>query len=157
MTTSRKPRTPAGGHFPTGLERKFMLERTLERAFNPIVLTLRRAGIRSRFATELETTGRKTGLARAVVVTAKFDDMGAWVISQHGTRSGWGANIVTHPKVRIRQGNRWRTGTAAFDHTDDVLARARSFGSNPITGALAVAAIRNLQTTPISVRITFDI
>ncbi|WP_405136591.1 nitroreductase family deazaflavin-dependent oxidoreductase [Nocardia sp. NBC_01388] len=144
------------GARPAGPERKFRVERALERALNPVVLMLRRAGIRSRYATELETTGRKTGLARAVVVTANFDDSGAWVISQHGTRSGWGANITTHPKVRIRQGNRWRTGTAVFDHGDDVLARARSFGSDPITAALAVSAIRSLQTTPISVRITFD-
>ncbi|MDO3651261.1 nitroreductase/quinone reductase family protein [Nocardia mangyaensis] len=149
MGSAREP-------LPVGLQRKFVVERALERVLNPVVLTLRRAGIRSRYATELETIGRKTGLARAVVVTAKFDATGAWVISQHGTRSGWGANITMHPKVRIRQGNRWRTGTAAFDHSDDVLVRARTFGSDPITGALAVAAIRNLQTTPISVRITFD-
>ncbi|MBJ8342002.1 nitroreductase family deazaflavin-dependent oxidoreductase [Antrihabitans sp. YC3-6] len=137
-------------------ERKFRIERALERAVNPVVIAMRHAGIRSRYATELETTGRKTGLLRSVVVTAKFDDAGAWVISQHGTRSGWGANITTHPRVRIRQGKAWRTGTAVFDHTDDVVARARSFGSNPVASALSASAVRSVQTTPITVRITFD-
>ena len=128
----------------------------VERAVNPVVIAMRHAGVRSHYATELQTTGRKTGLTRSVVVTAKFDDAGAWVISQHGTRSGWGANITTHPRVRIRQGKVWRSGTAVFDRADDVLARARSFGSNPLTSALTASAVRSVQTTPITVRITYD-
>jgi hypothetical protein len=77
------------------------------------------------------------------------------VISQHGTRSGWGANIGDEPRVRIRVGDRWRVGTATFVPDDDVSARARSFSANPLFGRLIGAGFRALQTDPISVRIDF--
>ncbi|MBJ8345461.1 nitroreductase family deazaflavin-dependent oxidoreductase [Antrihabitans sp. YC2-6] len=136
--------------------RKFKFERAVGRyVANPAVRALDRIGIQTSLATELETIGRKTGQARRVPVAASFDAAGAWVISQHGTRSGWGINIGANPQVRIRQGDRWRTGTAVFQHDDDVVARAQTFSSNPILGRLSAATFRALQSTPISVRITF--
>ncbi|NMN98181.1 nitroreductase/quinone reductase family protein [Antrihabitans stalactiti] len=136
--------------------RKFKVERAIGRyVANPTVRALDRIGIKTSLATDLETTGRKTGLARRVPVAASFDETGAWVICQHGTRSGWGSNIGADPKVRLRQGNRWRSGTAEFVHDDDVVARSRTFASNPVFGALTGATFRALQSTPISVRITF--
>ncbi|MBO0852842.1 MAG: nitroreductase family deazaflavin-dependent oxidoreductase [Nocardia sp.] len=138
------------------MRRKFQLERGVGRYIaNPAVRALSRAGIDIVMLTELETTGRKTGLARVIPVAASFDDDGAWVISQHGTRSGWGANITADPEVRIRRGKQWRTGHAHFVHDDDVEARARSFSTNPIASVLGAATFAALQTTPVSVRITF--
>ncbi|CAM3825191.1 nitroreductase family deazaflavin-dependent oxidoreductase [Smaragdicoccus niigatensis] len=135
---------------------KFTLERAVGRyVANPLVKALGKVGIQTTFATDLETTGRKTGLARRVPVSASFDETGAWVISQHGTRSGWGSNVTSNPAVRIRQGSQWRTGTAEFVYDDDVAQRARSFAPNPAFGALALATFRAMQTKPISVRITF--
>ena len=136
--------------------RKFKVERAIGRyVANPTVRALDRIGIKTSLATDLETTGRKTGQTRRVPVAASFDETGAWVISQHGTRSGWGSNIGSDPKVRLRQGNRWRSGTAEFVRDDDVVARSRTFASNPVFGALTGATFRALQSTPISVRITF--
>ncbi|MFD4429448.1 nitroreductase family deazaflavin-dependent oxidoreductase [Nocardia sp. NPDC058497] len=136
--------------------RKFEVERAVGRYLaNPAVRALSRLGIRTSFATELETTGRKSGLARTVPVSVAFDDTGAWVISQHGTRSGWAANIGAEPKVRVRQGNKWRTGIAELRPADDVVARARSFAPNPVLAGLTAATFRALQSTPVSVRITF--
>ncbi|MFE7717827.1 nitroreductase family deazaflavin-dependent oxidoreductase [Nocardia rhizosphaerihabitans] len=136
--------------------RKFEVERAVGRYLaNPAVRALSRLGIRTSFATELETTGRKSGLVRTVPVSVAFDDTGAWVISQHGTRSGWAANIGAEPKVRVRQGNRWRTGIAELRPADDVVARARSFAPNPVLAGLTAATFRALQSTPVSVRITF--
>jgi len=136
--------------------RKFEFERAVGRYLaNPTVRALSRIGIRTSFATELETTGRKSGQARVVPVSVSFDDTGAWVISQHGTRSGWAANIGAEPKVRVRQGDRWRTGVAELRPADDVVARARSFAPNPVFAGLTAATFRALQSTPISVRITF--
>ncbi len=136
--------------------RKFRFERAVGRyVANPAVRTLNRLGIRTALATELETIGRKTGVRRAVPVSAQFDSTGAWVISQHGTRSGWGLNVTANPNVRLRQGKRWRTGLAAFAPDADVVARGKSFGHGPVTAALASATVRALQSTPISVRITF--
>ncbi|MGW4632155.1 nitroreductase family deazaflavin-dependent oxidoreductase [Nocardia sp. NPDC004415] len=136
--------------------RKFQIERTVGRYLgNPAVRALSRIGVRTSLAAELETTGRKSGQPRVVPVSVSFDDTGAWVISQHGTRSGWAANIGADPKVRVRQGDRWRTGVAELRPGDDVAARARGFASNPAFAGLTAATFRALASDPISVRITF--
>lgn len=138
-------------------DRKFRIERLVGRFLaNPIALALNRVGVNITLATELQTTGRKTGTLRRVPVAARFDDTGAWVISQHGRRSGWGANIGANPQVRIRHRAQWRSGTATFQPNDDVNARARSFATHPAFAALTAATFRALQSAPISVRITFD-
>jgi deazaflavin-dependent oxidoreductase (nitroreductase family) len=130
--------------------RKFRRERALGRyLLNPAVKTLSRLGVRTAMATELETIGRKTGQPRRVPVSAQFDQNGAWVISQHGTRSGWGRNIADNPNLRMRQGNRWRTGVATFRPDDDVVARGRKFGR------LGAKVVKATETTPVSVRIDF--
>jgi deazaflavin-dependent oxidoreductase (nitroreductase family) len=112
-------------------------------------------GIHVSLVTDIETTGRKTGLMRQLPVAAAFDDTGAWLISQHGTRSGWGANIAANRTVRLRQDCQPRTATAVMVHDDDVIARALAFSNNPLLGRIIAATFRALQTTPISVRATF--
>jgi deazaflavin-dependent oxidoreductase (nitroreductase family) len=129
--------------------RKFRRERAVGRLLNPAVTALSRLGLRTALATELETVGRKSGKLRRVPVSAQFDHDGAWVISQHGTRSGWGRNIVDNPNVRVRQGNQWRAGVAKFRPDDDIVARGRKFG--PVAAKVA----RAVETTPVSVRIDF--
>lgn len=130
--------------------RKFRRERALGRyLLNPAVKGLRRLGLRTALATELETVGRKTGQLRRVPVSAQFDNEGAWVICQHGIRSGWGRNIADNANVRVRQGDRWRAGVATFRPDDDVVARGRKFGR------LGARMVRALETTPVSVRIDF--
>jgi deazaflavin-dependent oxidoreductase (nitroreductase family) len=130
--------------------RKFRRERTVGRyLLNPVVKGLSKLGLRTALATELETIGRKSGQVRRVPVSAQFDDKGAWVISQHGTRSGWGRNIVDNPNILVRQGNKWRTGVATLRPDDDVVARGRKFGR------LGATLVKALDTTPVSVRIDF--
>ncbi len=129
---------------------KFRRERAFGRyVLNPTVRGLSRLGLRIALATELETIGRKTGQRRCVPVSAQFDENGAWIICQHGERSGWGRNIKDNPNVRVRQGNQWRTGVAAFRPDDDVVARGRKFGR------LGAKVVKALETTPVSVRIDF--
>lgn len=130
--------------------RKFRRERAIGRyLLNPAVKGLTGLGVRSSMATELETIGRKTGQLRRVPVSVRFDDEGAWVICQHGTRSGWGNNISGNPNVRVRQGDRWRSGVAEFRPDDDVVARGRTFGR------MGAKLVQVLGTTPVSVRIDF--
>ncbi|MDJ0392512.1 nitroreductase family deazaflavin-dependent oxidoreductase [Rhodococcus sp. G-MC3] len=137
--------------------RKFTQERFVGRYLaNPVMNGLTAIGIRVPLMTDIETVGRKSGLTRRVPVSASFDDTGAWIISQHGTRSGWGANIGDDPRVRIRVGNQWRPGIAEFVPTDDVIARARTFTTNPVLGRVVGATFGALQTTPVSVRVTFE-
>ncbi|MGQ4616481.1 nitroreductase/quinone reductase family protein [Nocardia sp. R7R-8] len=64
-------------------------------------------------------------------VTPSIDETGAWLISQHGRGFGWARTITADPQVRLRQGSRWRTGTAAFVPEDDVVARSRTFVQGP--------------------------
>jgi deazaflavin-dependent oxidoreductase (nitroreductase family) len=123
---------------------------------NPVVRSLDRVGIRSQYSTLLATTGRRSGLRREVPVSASFDDTGAWLISQHGARSGWAHNIAADPRVEIKRGSRWLTGTAALRTDDEPAARAASFAAGWLR-PFVVASFRALQTDPISVRITFDV
>ena len=129
--------------------RKFRRERAVGRLVNPAVMALSKVGLRTALATDLETVGRKTGQIRRVPVSAQFDDGGAWIISQHGTRSGWGRNIAGNPNVRLRQRNKWRTGVATIRPDDDVVARGRKFGR------MGAKVVKALETTPVSVRIDF--
>jgi deazaflavin-dependent oxidoreductase (nitroreductase family) len=130
--------------------RKFRRERAIGRyLLNPALKGLGRLGLRTGLAAELETIGRKSGQARRVPVSAQFDDEGAWVICQHGTRSGWGRNIADNSNIRIQQGNQWRSGLATFRPDDDVVARGRKFGR------LGAKVVKTLETTPVSVRIDF--
>ncbi|MFI6040428.1 nitroreductase family deazaflavin-dependent oxidoreductase [Nocardia sp. NPDC051321] len=136
--------------------RKFRRERLIGRYLaNPAVGLLDRLGIRSAFVSELETTGAKTGEPRRVPVTVAYDDEGAWLISQHGYRSGWARNIAVHPKVRLRQGKLWYTGTAAFVPDDDVSARSRSMARGRVPESAAEWVMKALESDAISVRITF--
>ena len=149
-------RSRRGGNSPTR-SRKFEVERLVGRyVANPSMRALTALGVNVSLMTDIETVGRKSGLTRRVPVSVKFDDTGAWIISQHGTRSGWGANITTDPRVRVRDGDRWRRGIAEFVHDDDVMARARSFAPVPALRPLVGGAFAALATTPISVRVTFD-
>jgi deazaflavin-dependent oxidoreductase (nitroreductase family) len=145
---------PSGNH--SAASRKFRRERLLGRyVANPAVTLLGRLGVRTSFATDLETVGRKTGQRRRVPVSARFDDTGAWVVSAHGMRSGWAHNIVDEPNVLIRQGGRWRMGVATFVPDDDTDARVRTFASSRILAPLFASMFRAVQSDPISVRIDF--
>ncbi|MGU3432513.1 nitroreductase family deazaflavin-dependent oxidoreductase [Actinomycetes bacterium M1A6_2h] len=136
--------------------RKFRFERFVGRYIaNPSMRGLTALGISTSLMTDIETTGRKTGLTRRVPVSASFDETGAWLISQHGTRSGWGANLTSNAAVRLRQGKSWREGSAELVRDDNVIDRARSFSRNPLLGRLIGSTFAALQTTPISVRVTF--
>jgi|GEM_PF-37462 len=151
-----RPRRGATGGGRDRDARKFAILLWANRhVMNPTVRGLDRIGIRTTFATELETIGRKSGLPRRVPVTVRFDDTGAWLICQHGTSSGWGSNVAANPHVRVRQGSRWRTGTAELRPDDDLAARARSFAPLRILAPLTAAGFAALQTTPVSVRIIF--
>ncbi|MTL15789.1 nitroreductase family deazaflavin-dependent oxidoreductase [Nocardia seriolae] len=137
--------------------RKFRTERAVGRyVMNPTVRALDKVGVRTAFATEIETIGRKSGQPRRVPISVLFDDTGAWAICQHGLRSGWGLNLSADPNVRVRQGDRWRTGTAVLLPEDDVVARARSFAPHPALAPFARSVFAALQSDPVTVRITFD-
>ncbi|MFC9896358.1 nitroreductase family deazaflavin-dependent oxidoreductase [Nocardia sp. NPDC127579] len=142
---------------PDRAARKFRRERTLGRyVMNPMVRLLDRVGVRTTFATEIETIGRKSGRPRRVPVSVLFDADGAWMICQHGMRSGWGRNLAADPRISVRQGDRWRSGIAEFLPEDDVVARAGTFAPHPALAPLARSMFATLETAPVTVRVTFS-
>ncbi|MGL6234520.1 MAG: nitroreductase family deazaflavin-dependent oxidoreductase [Segniliparus sp.] len=119
---------------------------------NPLVRALNKAGLLPKSTVELETVGRKSGQKRVVPVTANVDAdrRGAWVISQHGTHSGWAHNVEADPNVRLKYRGEWLAGKARLVPEDDVVARVKTFSKTDQAGLNA------LKTTPISVRIDFE-
>ena len=109
---------------PTSVARKRRIEVAVGKYFaNPLVTGLNRIGLMPSLMTEIETVGRRTGLTRRVPVAITYDGDEAWVIAQHGTGTGWGANISATPKVRIRRRGEWVDGQAQIMPDDDVPAR----------------------------------
>jgi deazaflavin-dependent oxidoreductase (nitroreductase family) len=75
----------------------------------------------------LETTGRKTGKPRRTPVgnglvqgTNTF-----WLVSEYGMRAGYVRNLLANPRVRVKIGQRWRSGTAQVMPDEDAHERQR--------------------------------
>jgi deazaflavin-dependent oxidoreductase (nitroreductase family) len=98
----------------------------------------------------LETTGRKSGLARRNPVGNGLQGNTFWIVAEHGRRAGYVRNIEAHPRVRIRVGGRWRTGTAQLLPDDDPRERQRSLSR------FNSALVRTMGTELLTVRIDLD-
>ena len=75
----------------------------------------------------LETTGRKTGKPRRTPVGNGLVK-GAntfWLVSEYGMRAGYVRNLLSDPRVRVKIGRRWRSGTAHVMPGDDANERQR--------------------------------
>jgi len=72
----------------------------------------------------LETTGRRSGLPRRVpLARGPVEDGVAWLICVHGARAAFARNIAADPRVRLRGGGRWRSGTASLRPIDAAALR----------------------------------
>ncbi|NEW45606.1 nitroreductase family deazaflavin-dependent oxidoreductase [Nocardia cyriacigeorgica] len=81
------------------------------------------------FFVVIETTGRKSGLPRRMPLARGITD-GTVIslVSVHGRRADWVRNIEADPRVRLRTGLRWRTGTAMVEPlTAQQLARFNTY------------------------------
>lgn len=96
----------------------------------------------------IETTGRRTGLPRRIPVGGKRSGSTFWFTAMR--EADYLRNIASDPRVRVRTGGRWRSGTAVACPEDD--AKKRSFRVNPINGAFLWLANQNL----VSVRVDLD-
>jgi deazaflavin-dependent oxidoreductase (nitroreductase family) len=104
----------------------------------------------------LETTGRKSGQPRRTPVGDGLAGDTFWIVSEHGHRSGYVRNIEANPRVRVRIGGRWRSGTAALLAADDPRERQRWLGRRRRGARLNAAAVRSLGTDLLTVRIDLD-
>jgi deazaflavin-dependent oxidoreductase (nitroreductase family) len=117
---------------------------------NPVVKAL--AGIRTPPGVAiLETIGRKSGEPRRTPVGNGLDGDTFWIVAEHGRRAGYVRNIEANPRVRVKIGRRWHSGTAYPMPDDDPRERQRKM-RRPLNAAL----VRAVGTQLLTVRIDLD-
>ena len=101
----------------SGLERaRRALARLLWRVMNPAARRL--TGV-ARWWVVLETTGRRSGLARQTpLARGPVLDKSLWLIAVHGHHSSWVKNLEADPSVRIRIARDWHRGKAFLEPYD---------------------------------------
>jgi deazaflavin-dependent oxidoreductase (nitroreductase family) len=123
---------------------------------NPMMRGMFKLGITPPGMALVETIGRRTGAVRHTPVAYAGEGETLWLIAQHGKHAGWVQNFQASPRVRVRLGRRWRTGTAELRPDDDVKARTRTFANGPVGRAIAAATFRALESQPVTVRIQLE-
>jgi deazaflavin-dependent oxidoreductase (nitroreductase family) len=120
------------------------------RIFNPLVKAAAAAGLPLFGVAILETTGRRTGQVRRTPVGPAVEGDVAWIVAEHGRHAGYVRNIEANPRVRIRLGRRWRSGTARVVPDDDPRARQRTMGW------VNASVVRAMGSELLTVRIDLD-
>lgn len=128
----------------------------------PPVRALIHAGLAPRAFALLETTGRRTGQVRHTPVGNGLDGDIFWLVAQRGLQADYVRNLQTHPRVRVKVGSTWRSGTAQVLPDDDPAARLaaivdRQGGRIRRSDAhLLERLIDFYDTTPVTVRIDLE-
>jgi deazaflavin-dependent oxidoreductase (nitroreductase family) len=118
---------------------------------NPLVNAVSRAGLPLPMVVILETTGRRSGQPRRNPVGKALEGDTLWVVAEHGRRASYVRNIEANPRVRVRVGRRWRTGTARVIPDDDWRERQRRMPNR-----LNSAVVRAMGTEHVTVRVDLD-
>jgi deazaflavin-dependent oxidoreductase (nitroreductase family) len=100
--------------------------------------------------TMLETIGRKSGEPRRTAVGGRVVDNQFWMVSEHGGHSHYVLNIEANPRVRVRIGGRWRTGTAHLLPDDDAVARLSQLPS------MNSAVVKLMGSDLLTIRVDLD-
>lgn len=100
--------------------------------------------------TLLETTGRKSGQARRTPIGGRLEGGRFWLVSEFGERSQYVRNIQAYPRVRVRVGGRWHSGTAHLLPDDDAQARLAALPR------MNSAAVRAMGDNLLTIRIDLD-
>ena len=128
-----------------------LLRTATNRLVNPLVRPLVESGRLDGGWALLETRGRKTGEPRVVPVGNGLRGDTFWIVTEHGYRAHYVRNIQADPRVRVRVGGRWRTGTAHVLPDEDPYARLRAL-RRPVNDALLLA----VGTEQLVVRVDLD-
>jgi deazaflavin-dependent oxidoreductase (nitroreductase family) len=118
---------------------------------NPVVRAAVRLGLPLPLVVILETRGRKSGQLRQIPVGKTLDGDTLWIVAEHGRKAGYVRNIEANPRVRVRVGRRWRTGTAHVLEDDDWRERQRRL-PNKVNSAV----VRAVGTEHVTVRVDLD-
>jgi deazaflavin-dependent oxidoreductase (nitroreductase family) len=131
--------------------RKYRMVTTLERGSNRLIRLALSMGFAPRAFALLETTGRRTGLARHTPVGNGQAGDTFWLVSAHGTQADYVRNLQAEPRVRVKAGGTWRRGTAVVLPGDDPIARSRTL---PYQWDAAIG--RMMASAPLTIRIDLD-
>ncbi len=118
---------------------------------NPVVRAAVRLGLPLPLVVILETRGRKSGQLRQIPVGKTLDGDTLWIVAEHGRKASYVRNIEANPRVRVRVGRRWRTGTAHVLEDDDWRERQRRL-PNKVNSAV----VRAVGTEHVTVRVDLD-
>jgi len=118
---------------------------------NPVVRAAVRLGLPLQLVVILETRGRKSGQLRQIPVGKTLDGDTLWIVAEHGRKASYVRNIEANPRVRVRVGRRWRTGTAHVLEDDDWRERQRR-----LPNKVNSAAVRAVGTEHVTVRVDLD-
>ncbi len=118
---------------------------------NPVVRGAARVGLPLPGIAIIETTGRRSGQPRRTPVGKAMEGDTLWVVAEHGHRAAWVRNIQADPRVRVRVGRHWRTGTAQPLPDDDPRERQRRMPNKANS-----AVVRIMQTGMLTVRVDLD-
>jgi deazaflavin-dependent oxidoreductase (nitroreductase family) len=121
------------------------------RLVNPVVRRLAERGLAGRSVALLETTGRKSGQKRVTPVGNGLRGDVFWIVTEHGWASAYVKNIQVDPRVRVKVGRRWRSGTARILPDDDPYERMRVLGRRAND-----AAVRLVGTEHLVIRVDLD-
>jgi deazaflavin-dependent oxidoreductase (nitroreductase family) len=121
------------------------------KVFNRLVLAATRAGLPTPGVVILESIGRRSGEPRRVPVTRLLEGDTLWIVTEHGRKAAYVRNIEANPRVRVRAGRRWRTGTATVLPDYDWRALQRRMRSK-----LSSATVRLMGTDHLTIRVDLD-
>ena len=99
----------------------------------------------------LETIGRTSGLPRRTPLGNGLDGDTFWIVAEHGRKAAYVRNIEANPRVRVKVGRRWRSGTAHLLPRDDPRERQRKIGRK-----FNAAVVRLMGTELLTVRVDLD-
>ena len=118
---------------------------------NPGVRALIERGLFPRAWALLETTGRKSGQPRRTPVgNGKRGDV-FWIVTEHGHHADYVKNIEANPRVRVKIGRDWYSGTAHILDDDDPYARLRKL-KRPVNDSMLLA----VGTQALTIRVDLD-
>jgi len=118
---------------------------------NPVGRAAARAGHPLPMVVILEIRGRRSGKLRRIPVGRALEGDTLWIVAEHGRRASYVRNIEAEPRVRVRVGRRWRSGTAHVLPDDDWRERQRQ-----IPNKLNAAMVRAMGTEHVTVRVDLD-
>jgi deazaflavin-dependent oxidoreductase (nitroreductase family) len=118
---------------------------------NPGVRALIERGLFPSAWSLLETTGRKSGQPRRTPVGNGKRGDAFWIVTEHGRRADYVRNIENDPRVRVKVGRRWYSGTAHILEDDDPRARLRWL-RRPVNNSMLLA----VGTEQLTIRVDLD-